>query len=198
MLNTRPMAGNVSSSGKERVRQEVEGRRRALTPQAVIEKSGEVEAHLAALPFFSTARTVALYRSQPFEVDTSGLWRRVGDRAVFPRATRRGEPLTWHQVRSPDDFARGVLGLWQPLPQTPQLSPEDIDLWLVPGVAFTPRGDRLGRGAGYYDRALSRARPDALKVGLTFDCCILEALPVESHDVPVDLVVSESGAGRGA
>lgn len=62
---------------------------------------------------------------------------------------------------------------------------------LIPGLAMSKKGERLGRGGGYYDRYLEHFT--GLKIGLTFDCCLVESLPSESHDQPMDWVVTESG-----
>jgi 5-formyltetrahydrofolate cyclo-ligase len=66
-----------------------------------------------------------------------------------------------------------------------------LDLVVVPGVAFDPQGNRLGWGAGYYDRLLAQVRADAPIVALAFECQIVPAIPPESHDVPVDVIVTE-------
>ena len=74
-------------------------------------------------------------------------------------------------------------------------APDDssvIDVVLVPGLAFTAAGDRLGQGGGWFDRLLGDVRPDCLIVGVCFDVQVVTELPVEAHDVPVDLVVTET------
>jgi 5-formyltetrahydrofolate cyclo-ligase len=78
-----------------------------------------------------------------------------------------------------------------------QVRPEELDLVMVPGTAFDPRGGRMGQGKGYYDRLLSRARPDAPLVALAFDCQIFDEIPVAGHDVFMDMVLTESRAVPG-
>ena len=190
------MAGNVSSSGKQRWRVELEARRRALSPQDVQAKSGEVETHLAALSFFKDARRIALYAAQPFEVQTKGLFALAGPRAVFPRVVGKGQPLALHAVASAAELVAGTLGLLEPRAGAPALAPHEIDLWIIPGVGFTRGGERLGRGAGYYDRTLALARPGAPRVGICFACCLVDALPTESWDARMDWVVTEREALR--
>lgn len=100
----------------------------------------------------------------------------------------KGEPVSapfvaWcresgKQVAFPED---------DPLPD-----PSTFDLVIVPGVAFTERGDRLGRGGGWYDRLLPQLRDDCATVGVAFDIQVLPELPVERHDRPVRLVVTET------
>jgi 5-formyltetrahydrofolate cyclo-ligase len=81
----------------------------------------------------------------------------------------------------------------QPLESGPVIPTMEIDVFLVPGLAFDRRGTRLGRGGGFYDRELSARRSDALSVGVTVDSRLREALPVETHDISVMYVVTESG-----
>jgi 5-formyltetrahydrofolate cyclo-ligase len=75
------------------------------------------------------------------------------------------------------------------------VDPHWPDVVIVPGLAFTTGGDRLGQGGGWYDRFLSGARADCTTIGVAFDVQVVERLPVEPHDVPLDHVVTESGVG---
>lgn len=75
---------------------------------------------------------------------------------------------------------------------TPLPDATDYDLVIVPGVAFTEGGDRLGRGGGWYDRLLPQLRSDCATVGVAFDIQLLPELPVEPHDRPVGVVVTET------
>jgi 5-formyltetrahydrofolate cyclo-ligase len=75
-----------------------------------------------------------------------------------------------------------------------QPDPTTIDVVVVPGVAFTPAGARLGQGGGWYDRFLAAVRPDCTSIGVGFDPQVVGALPTEAHDISLDLIVTESGA----
>jgi len=74
-----------------------------------------------------------------------------------------------------------------------QPDPTAVDVVIVPGVAFTPDGGRLGQGGGWYDRFLASVRPDCTSIGVGFDAQILDVLPTEPHDVALHSVVTESG-----
>ena len=90
-------------------------------------------------------------------------------------------------------------GILQPPLETARLIPTAaIPLFLVPGLAFDPAGRRLGYGLGFYDRAFADAAPGALKVGLAFELQILESVPADPHDVPMDFVVTEDRVIRAA
>ncbi|NLJ79396.1 MAG: 5-formyltetrahydrofolate cyclo-ligase, partial [Tissierellia bacterium] len=71
------------------------------------------------------------------------------------------------------------------------VSPESIDLILVPGVAFDHRGYRIGYGGGYYDTFLAKVDKDVTKIGLCFNIQIIPEVPTESHDIPVDYILTE-------
>ena len=135
-------------------------------------------------------RTVALYAALAEEVDLSSLvaWD-PGRRWVFPRVC--GEHLVFHEVRDvANDLARGTYGIREPSPALPRVSAAEVDVFLCPGLAFDPNGGRLGRGRGYYDRALASARPDALKLGICHPIqCVADTFR-EAHDVAMDGVIT--------
>ena len=75
-----------------------------------------------------------------------------------------------------------------------QPDPAAVDVVIVPGVAFTPDGARLGQGGGWYDRFLVKVRPDCTSIGVGFDLQVVDMLPTEPHDIRLDSIVTESGA----
>ena len=91
------------------------------------------------------------------------------------------------RVQAPLKLEPGLKGV--PEPEKGEEA-ETLDLILVPGVVFDPKGQRLGMGKGYYDRFLPRY-PQALKIGLAYEEQMVEKLPVSSYDVPVDLVITD-------
>lgn len=189
------MAGNVSSD-KAALRKEAESRRRALSPEVVQRWGGEVQRHLAALPLFSdrVVRAVAVYDAQPFEVPLGALVLELTQRGVdcvFPRVVRGSKQLAFHLVG--DDWVCGPFGIREPDPRSPARAIKDIDVFLVPGVAFTREGARIGRGAGYYDTTLALRGPQAQTIGIAFECNVVPAVPMEAHDVWMDLVATEQG-----
>jgi len=187
------MAGNVIEE-KSALRARLEGLRRALSPEDVAVLGGGVHEHLAAQAFFSEARVVALFAAQSFEVPTAPIFealRRRGARCAYPRVVPGRRELDLLEVRSLDELvAGGRLRLLEPRPSAPLVAPGAVDLILVPGVGFTPRGDRLGRGGGHYDATLARL-PRALRVGLAFECSLVPELPVDAHDQRMARVVTE-------
>ncbi|MFZ5441005.1 MAG: 5-formyltetrahydrofolate cyclo-ligase, partial [Myxococcota bacterium] len=152
--------------------------------------------HLAALPLFSdrVVRAVAVYDAQSFEVPLGELILELGTRGVtcvFPRVVRGSRELAFHPAS--EDWARGPFGLREPPARAPERPIDSIDIFLVPGVAFTLAGARLGRGGGYYDATLAKRNRDAVCIGVAFDCNVVPDLPMNDRDVWMDYVATERG-----
>ena len=155
-------------------------RREALAPEAVGDLSHRVALRVVATDEFLRAAVVMAYAPIRNEVDPAGIAQQA-DRRQVPRAVSALALLRPGSYVIPEP----------PEAACPEINPSHIDLVLVPGVAYDRRGYRLGYGAGYYDRFLRLLRPDALKVGLAYSFQVLDVLPAEAHDVPVDLVATE-------
>lgn len=184
-------------SRKRDLRRAMVSRILALDPSERRDQEAELARRFDDLPGQAEAGTVLLYATAfPEELDTGPLLRRVlesGRQLACPRVDRVGKRLTLHRIRDLDaDFRPGTLGIPEPSPGSPKLPPEQIDWVLVPGLAFDPRGFRLGRGAGHYDRLLPRLRPEVPRWALILEPQWVEQLPVEPHDQPIDGIVSPS------
>lgn len=188
--------GRVGAAAEKRVlRRELLARRRALPPEVVTAGSRAVVATLRTLPELVTARNVLLYAADPDEVDLDALVRTPPDgwRVLLPRV----EDGRIVAVLQPPDapLVSGALGIREPV--GPATDPATIDAVVVPGAAFTPEGGRLGRGAGLYDRFLTTT-VDAVHVGVCLEAFVRDEVPVEDHDVPVDVVVTDASVRRRA
>jgi 5-formyltetrahydrofolate cyclo-ligase len=171
-----------------------------------------VFARLWALPPVEAARARAAsgeaaclsgYVATRGEVDPAAALdaaRAVGLAVALPRIDTTSPPrLRFHRTRGVADLGDGPYGLTEPLPTCPEVAVEDVDIMLVPGLAFDACGRRVGHGGGYYDaagRRLREARRPAhrragVMIGLAYEFQIVEACPVEEHDVAVDFVVTE-------
>lgn len=146
---------------------------------------------LLALPEMGRAHSVLGYGATDFEFDVSpalDALRERGARIALPRITGPSS-LTLHIVESAEELERGPFGLLQPAENAPSIGADEVDLVIVPGVAFDPAGGRLGYGGGYYDRLLARM-PLAARIGVAFDGQLVDSIPADSHDQPVDVVVT--------
>ena len=153
-------------------------------------RAGQAIFHrLAALPSFAEARVIMAFASTPAEPDTRpiiDLALRQGKTVLLPRCgpAPRMEALPY---RSEDRMATGPWGIREPLPESCPVPVPEPDLILVPCVAVTPEGLRLGHGAGYYDWFL-RGRPGE-KICLCFQAQLLDCIPADPHDIPMDRVL---------
>jgi 5-formyltetrahydrofolate cyclo-ligase len=164
--------------------------RDGLTPEEREKKSRAIEARLFSLPEFRAARTVMCFASFRSEVETGPMIRRVlasGKRVILPKV--KGKELALFEIKDFDkDVSPGVWGIPEPHESHPaDLS--DIDLIVTPGVAFDEQGNRLGYGAGYYDKIL--AHYGGPTIALAFELQIVPEVPVAAHDVPIRKIITE-------
>jgi 5-formyltetrahydrofolate cyclo-ligase len=104
---------------------------------------------------------------------------------------KKGYGLLAIEIKSLDELSPGTFGILEPAGEK-GISPEEIDLVVVPGVAFDKRGNRMGYGAGYYDSFLPKLRPEVKKVAVAFEIQVTDSLPAEEHDVKMDLIITEN------
>ena len=136
--------------------------------------------------------TIASYVPMRSEADPSPLARAAVERGceiALPHVTRSTEAMRFLAWDSAEDLISGPYGLQQPHHEAPSLAP---DIILTPLVAFDSRLNRLGQGAGYYDRAFTRF-PDAWRVGVAWSMQQVESLPADPWDVPLHAAVTERG-----
>lgn len=157
---------------------------------AVRMDGGGVCRSILAHPWFLEAKTVMAYWAIAGEIDLGPVLEEAlarGKRLLLPRC--RGEEMTARRVTDLTPLRPGVLGIPEPGEETEIVPPGEIDLILVPAMAYDARGRRLGRGKGYYDRFLPAAGGRTIGVSAV----LLEHVPVEDHDVPVDAVAGDHG-----
>lgn len=147
--------------------------------------SQQILRSVTATDAWQRARTVLLYCALPGEVETAAFLRRQAQekRLVLPLVD--GHELRLKEYRE-DELQCGAYHILEPLPTSPDVAPDEIQLALVPGVAFTAQGQRLGHGGGYYDRLLPTLRCPIY--GLAYPFRIVTQLPCEAHDVRMDAV----------
>jgi 5-formyltetrahydrofolate cyclo-ligase len=179
---------------KKDLRARMESAILAMSPAERMERGARAQARLAETPEFKAARSVMIYNSDATEIDTHDLVLaslEAGKRVGLPRTEKGSRVL--HVLEILDvrrDLERSRFGFKEPLSMLPTIAPESLQLILVPGRAFDAAGNRLGRGGGYYDRFIAHLDGPRL-VALAFDCQIVESVPHEAHDRPVDMVLTE-------
>lgn len=180
---------------KQALRRRILAARQAQAGKA--ELSARICARLIALPEYRRARTVLWYLDCRSELRTrETVARELQDRKVAAIPYVVGEDLRLWRLTAMDELAPGRFGILEPAPAlrgSPQrqVAPRQVDLAIVPGVAFDPQGNRLGSGFGFYDRLLARMRPDTHLVAPCFQCQVVESVPAEPHDIRVHRVITE-------
>ncbi|MDI3480365.1 MAG: 5-formyltetrahydrofolate cyclo-ligase [Tepidanaerobacteraceae bacterium] len=167
--------------------------RSKLAAEDVMEKSGKIMSRLFSLEEFHRANTIMFYVDAKNEVKTGDAITKTlaeGKRVAVPKV-KKGFGLLAVEIKGLDDLLPGAFGIPEP-PGDKGISPEEIDLVVVPGVAFDKNGNRMGYGAGYYDSFLPKLRPEVKKIAVAFEMQVTDNLPTEEHDVKMDMLITEN------
>ena len=189
---------------KKELREQAHAARNALANKD--ELSQKICETFVALPEYKSAKTVLFYVDVRSEVRTRNYLATAlthGKKIVVPWCNTAGELELFH-LESMEELALGMYKILEPkvevrlLPEK-QVDVKELDLVMVPGVAFDRRGGRMGHGKGYYDKLLEHARLDTPLVALAFECQMFPEIPVAEHDVFMDKIITESATyvGRG-
>ena len=187
----------TTQDAKVELRKAIIARRSALGLPARQTANRVISKQVLALGGFGDARTVMAYMSFAAEFSTSEIVLATLDRdkvLVLPKINGAKRKLDLFQVTDLDaDLIAGTWGILEPNPERcERISPEEIDFVLVPGVAFDADCNRLGYGGGYYDRLLEDLGPFAAFVAAAFALQIVDRVPVEQHDIALNVVVTEN------
>ena len=182
---------------KRRIRGSILALRRELPEPERVARSRRVWEHLTGLPCYQHARVLLGYMAFDNEVLTDGLLRQAmasGKQVVLPVVQADRRRLALYAVRNLErDVAPGYRGILEPRPlYTWLVALTQLELVLLPGVAFDLRGVRLGFGVGCYDRLLGELPQGIPTVGLAFDFQVIPRLPRQPHDIALDAIVMES------
>jgi 5-formyltetrahydrofolate cyclo-ligase len=194
---------NEVSERKAAIRKQAHENRRAQADKDAVSVS--IVDRFMKLPEYAAAQTVMFYVDVRDEARTRHALPEAlttGKRIVVPYCVDGELELFW--LESMDELELGMYRILEPKAElrtvaSKKLQPEDLDLIMVPGVAFDRQGGRTGHGKGYYDKLLEHAKPQTPLVALAFECQLFDEIPMDSHDIYMDKVVTESAVydGRG-
>ncbi len=174
---------------KELLRHKFKEARCSISKEERERQSQIILKKLQNLDAFKAAQTIAVYLSKEDEVDTHALLTELWSSSKTVLAPRtEGVDVHLQIITQEADLELGNFDILEPKKDCHTVDPEAVDLILVPGVAFTQNGARLGHGKGHYDRLL--AQTSAIKVGLAFTEQIAETLPQEAHDIPLNFILT--------
>lgn len=179
---------------KSIIRKSLLAKRREMSSVEVETKSAQVLHNLMASDLLDQAEVVMCYMDFRNEVQTESmieyLWS-LDKTVVLPKVNPHTHQLDLFEIRGFRDLVQSKMGISEPAEHLPSVHPSDVDLILAPGVAFDLKGYRMGYGGGFYDRLLPQVRPDCIVIGLAFEVQIVEELPIESYDQPVNGILTE-------
>jgi 5-formyltetrahydrofolate cyclo-ligase len=181
---------------KRATRQTLRARRDALTADERTAASDAIARAVNALldARLGAGEVVAVYAAKGTEVETARIAEHAARRGltiVYPRVAGDDRTLAFHEV-SAAELAPGRFGLSEPSADAPRMTLARIAAFVIPGLAFDRTGGRIGWGRGYYDVTLAQA-PSALRIGIAFDCQVIDHVPRDPHDVPMSFLITETG-----
>lgn len=174
---------------KAEIRRKIKHMRLMLSEAEKMSAAAEVFAHLEHSPAFVVSERILIYHSLPDELPTHAFLKKWNGRKKFYLPRVNGVNLEI----LPYDESRLELGAFHIEEPTGDntVSEEEIELIIVPAVAFDRSRNRLGRGKGFYDRLLQTTK--ATKIGIGYNFQLVDEIPVEEHDIPMDFVITQIG-----
>ncbi len=170
--------------------------RDSMSSDSLLEKSSILAQRLNELDCVKNAETLMCYVSFGSEVYTHDIinnWLSQGKQVCVPRVVKtKGKSLEAVKISSLQELEPGTYGVLEPATgQNNIVSPDLIDVVIVPGCAFDLHRNRMGYGAGYYDRFLKLISDNCLKVGVAFDFQVMDEIPCDELDIPMDIIITE-------
>lgn len=175
---------------KQELRRQIRAAKKAVPFCEKLQRSLAIMRQVEEMPEFIAADTVLLYWSMEDEVQTQDFVRKWYQKKQILLPCVDGDDLILRQFTGMDCMKSGEqFGIGEPCGKA-YTTLEKIDMIIVPGVAFDKQNNRMGRGRGFYDRML-KSTPNAYKVGVAFNFQVLDSIPTEPFDVPMDKIISE-------
>lgn len=182
---------------KKEFRKKVISDRNNQSYESLCKNSSIITQKVLALDCMKTAKNIMLYLDFNNEVKTDELIIKLlslGKTVSSPITIKEEKKLIPYQIIDLKGGVKiGAYGIREPKPEcSPEVEVKDIDVVIVPAVAYDKDCYRLGYGGGFYDRFIERLREDAITVGIAFDLQIFDSVPKEDHDAKLDYIITES------
>jgi 5-formyltetrahydrofolate cyclo-ligase len=183
--------GLLDTLAKDDLRREILAARKLQTGSQIQSHSSAILESLVKLDAYRDSQVVALYYPFKNEVDLRPLLTKCDKTFVFPKVVKKTRKLDFYKVSSVDDLNEGAYGIMEPQKDLEKVEIADIDLFAVPGVAFSELGERIGYGGGYYDSTLIHSSSGSVSVGIAFNIQLVKSGFSEEQDIPVDILITE-------
>lgn len=178
---------------KQTIRKLIKRRIKEIDREKLQQETHLVEERFLELAVYKDARVIMFYWSLPGEIETKNLIRKAKEENKIVALPVIGDDVSLqpYEFTHQEGLVKNALGIWEPNKETAsKIDIRDLDVVVVPAVAFGKDNSRLGRGKGYYDRFLKRLSPKTCTIGLALSAQVLKNLPVSSQDKKVDVVIS--------
>jgi 5-formyltetrahydrofolate cyclo-ligase len=178
---------------KQTVRKTMKARLANMKKPEYEDKSYQIAQRLFSDPYWKEANAIAITVSNPPEVDTLQIIRKgweLGKKIAVPKCIPESKEMVFRTLARFSELESGYFGLYEPIvDQTEAVSANDLDLIIVPGVAFSCDGYRIGHGGGYYDRYLTNY--NGKTISIAFEEQLIDRFPIEEHDIPVMKLITD-------
>ncbi len=178
---------------KKNIRKNLLLKRDHINPVKKKEKEAAIRKRLYALGDFKRANSILFYASFRSEVDTIACIKhalKLKKKVALPRVEKK--VLGLYYVKDLKDLSQGFMGIPEPdASRCKKIGLKDINLVIVPGAGFDVKGNRLGYGAGYYDRLLYKSKKSIVIIALAFEEQIRGEIPAEPHDIKIDMIITD-------
>lgn len=182
---------------KSEIRANILKKRDEIPADVKKEKDHKIHSSFQKTTEYLKAHVLLIYVSFGSEIDTLTLIKKGfddGKRICVPVADKKTHTITPSEILSLEELEPGAYGILEPRSDCIRpVSGEEVDLTLVPGLAFDKNGYRIGYGGGFYDRFFEKY-PHGKKIALCYDFQIQESVPINQYDIPVEKIISESNA----
>ena len=178
---------------KTKIRKENKILRSKLTKDEVREKSERASKIFLQSDIYKKSRELMLYMPLGNESDTKAIIEKAffdGKKVIFPVTDEKSGIITPYYSKEDTEFSKGGFSVFEPL-GCEIANEKNIDVIIVPGIAFSKNGARIGFGKGCYDKLLKNT--DAIKIGYCYSFQLYEEIPTDTYDIPMDYIISEDG-----
>ncbi len=177
---------------KAQIRVEMLTKRLKQLPMMKKQRDIKIIETVESMETFKEAQNVLFYMPIHGEIDLSVLFKNNKDdkNFILPRVVKKENELTLYKINSLDDLEEGTFRISEPKTDLEITQPSELDFIILPGIAFSKNGHRIGYGQGYFDRLLKKT--SCLKIGVAYEFQIVKNIPGEDHDVPVEKIITES------
>ncbi|AAS43246.1 MULTISPECIES: 5-formyltetrahydrofolate cyclo-ligase [Bacillus] len=180
---------------KLRLRKQIIEHMNSLSKERYTTLSEQIAFSLYAQKEWAEAKTIGITLSMENEVNTYPIIEKAweeGKKVVVPKCNKEARTMSFRKISNFDQLETVYMNLREPIPAlTEEVNADEIDLQIVPGVAYTERGERIGYGGGYYDRYLMHYKGKTLSLAYSFQ--MVDHIPIEPFDKNVEKIITEKG-----